>query len=222
MEAIGFTIGIMGLAGLYSICLQAMEHIDIGTNLGKDSQRLISMLLVEMYLLEKWGENTGMNADGSLRRDSVRQYPILGTDRGRLLIFGVLANIERILSDKDNLSKKYGLESARKGPSTVNPTLAGTIDKFMDTAAAVQEQTSLSQKFVWAVRDKRKFQDLVSDLGALVGKLYSLAAPEEASDERASGLVEALAKLQEFVEGMWKNCYQYFILIPATSSSHGH
>lgn len=51
---------------------------------------------------------------------------------------------------------------------------------------------------------KHKFQDPVADLSALARTLFSRATPEEAISETTSSLVKALAKLQEFMEGMEK------------------
>lgn len=203
METIGFTVGLVGLAGLYSCCLQAIEQINIGASLGKDSQKFASMLQVELYLLEQWGAKAGMTADGNVQA-SGHEYPILRTDRGRLLIFGILANIERTLSDKDNLSKKYGLDSAHKSPPTTNHTLAGTIENIQQAGTKIQEQTSFSKKFVWAVRDKGKFENLIADLGSFIGKLYTLSTPEEEGKSAAGipGVAEALATLEKFVEGI--------------------
>ncbi|KAI5839405.1 hypothetical protein DFP73DRAFT_211586 [Morchella snyderi] len=106
MEPISFTVGtVIGLAGLYSVCLQAMEQINDGRNFAKDSQTSYTLFEVERWLLRVWGKKVGIEKESDFHRflkPGSPEYPV---------IRGILRSLESILSSGDDLCKKYGLVS---------------------------------------------------------------------------------------------------------------
>lgn len=69
-----------------------MEQIDIGRDIGKNPQKILAMFEVEKFLLKKWGEKVGVDADGEVRAD---HHSVLDDDEDRSIIYSILANMER-------------------------------------------------------------------------------------------------------------------------------
>jgi hypothetical protein len=106
MEPISFTIGTaIGLAGLYSVCLQAMEQVSDGKNFAEDSKMLYALPETERYLFQVWGKRVGIEKQSDFHRcldPKLPEYP---------RVRGILKSLETILSNGDGLCKKYGLVS---------------------------------------------------------------------------------------------------------------
>lgn len=69
-----------------------MEQIDTGRNIGRDPQKILAMFEVGGFLLKKWGEKVGVDADGEVRAD---HRSVLDDDEDRSIIYSILANMER-------------------------------------------------------------------------------------------------------------------------------
>lgn len=197
MEPVGFTVGIIGLAGLYSVCLQGLEQIDSGRNFGKESRKILVLFETEKFLLRKWGEKVGVIIHGRGRARS--HHPALDV-RSRSVAYNILANIENIWSDGDTLSKKYGLKVATQPTSSITVKIASL--RVQEAAARTQKETSLFRKCTWVIKDEKKFELLVEDLGAFVEKLYAAAAPTDGNEQVVVDVARKLDEMKSFVEGM--------------------
>jgi hypothetical protein len=54
MEPISFTVGIVGLAGLFSVCLDVIDKVDSYKDFGVDSRAIIAQFDADRYLFTKW------------------------------------------------------------------------------------------------------------------------------------------------------------------------
>lgn len=110
MDPISLTVGTaIGLAGLYSVCLQAMEQVINAIEFEKDFGVGRSMFETERYLYVMWGKRVG------IERDSKVRHPCLDTQGSSYLaIRRILQSLETIWSDTDTLCKKYGLDLNQK------------------------------------------------------------------------------------------------------------
>lgn len=171
MEPISFSIGTaMGLAGLYSVCLQVMEQVSDGKNFAEDSQMFYALFETERYLFQVWGKRVGIEKESDFHRCLDPASP----EHPR--IRGILKSLEAILSNGDDLCKKYGLDS--------------------------KERVSIRRKCAWAVIDKKKFDRLVKDIGTLVEKLSTLVSLDE--DPRFD-TTQSLATLAAALSGIYNS-----------------
>lgn len=193
VEPISMAVGTaIGVAGLYSVCMHIMEQALDGKALGKDSEKLFSLLQVEQLLFKRWGERAGIH-------DSSKQHRCLDdTTDEYLVIRSILQNIEIIWSDGDTLSGKYGIE-----PADVSGD--GGVRRAADRR---QKQTSIKGKFFWAIKDKKKFEHLVSDVGAFVQKLFMILDLDlEVGDTtEMPDIDDKLSELRAFVTGILLHC----------------
>ncbi|KAH7108948.1 prion-inhibition and propagation-domain-containing protein [Dactylonectria macrodidyma] len=61
MEPINFAVGIIGLAGLFSSCLEAVDKVQADRSYGSDSHVLDARFKAARVRLEKWGQRVGFN-----------------------------------------------------------------------------------------------------------------------------------------------------------------
>lgn len=193
METVGFAVNVLGLAGLYSVALQGMELITDWTTIGSDLQKIHCMLEAEKYLLEKWGDRTGVNVDGSVR---ARNHPALNNPRTCALAFNIMANIENIVSDADTLSDKYGLEHT---PVPI-ATLQAAHSRIQQAGANTRGRAWYRLKFVWAVKDKSKFKSFVDELRVFIETLHLVVPPNDGNE--MAGVTKMLKKMRLSMEGI--------------------
>ncbi|RYP59586.1 hypothetical protein DL769_008467 [Monosporascus sp. CRB-8-3] len=68
MEPVGLTVGILGLAGLFSSCLEAVEKVHSYRAFGSDSHTLDAQFKAEKLRFEQWGRAVGFD-QGKLSAD---------------------------------------------------------------------------------------------------------------------------------------------------------
>jgi hypothetical protein len=66
MEVVGFTIGVVGLAGLYSTCIQLLGQIESSRTdyIARELHTLHARLCTTKHLLKEWGQALGLDSNG--------------------------------------------------------------------------------------------------------------------------------------------------------------
>ncbi|KAK2016068.1 ankyrin-1, partial [Colletotrichum eremochloae] len=59
MEPVGLAVGVVGLAGLFSTCLEAVQKIDSYKNFGRDSRFLEAQFNASKHRFTEWGQAVG-------------------------------------------------------------------------------------------------------------------------------------------------------------------
>lgn len=184
----------MALAGLYSVCLQAMEQIVDAKHFGQDSKKLHSLFESERFLFKEWGDKVRINDTHAPPHrcldPSSNEYPVVRS---------ILENLQLIWVNGDALSKRYGIESC---PSVVGATQP--------------KKLGLRKKVEWAVKDKKGFGLFVADVGAFVEKLYAILDIDGGSEEIKVINVK-LQDLMSFVEGMCPRANTTVLLLTTDS-----
>ncbi|RYN45548.1 hypothetical protein AA0114_g8966 [Alternaria tenuissima] len=111
MEPVSLTLGAVSLAGLFSLCIQCFDLVEIGRKTSVDYEIMVVKLSIEKRRLMIWGEAVGI-----LRPDQDRD-PLLDDLETRKLVERILSNVQRLFDETQNLKSKYGLE---KTSSTQN------------------------------------------------------------------------------------------------------
>lgn len=180
MEAIGLGVGVVGLAGLFSACVDCLQLIQQGRYLGKDYLLLETKFTNQRLRLVTWGRACGMtNLKGYNER--------LNEEELRPCIEATLLQIVNLFHDGRELQRKYGLRleegktTALSASPTVNATAHwGTVGtstfrrKFRNLKQRVertQKQAGIRLITKWAIDDKMKFTELVQHLKDLVDDL---------------------------------------------------
>ncbi|KAJ4122790.1 hypothetical protein NW768_010235 [Fusarium equiseti] len=182
MEPVGLAVGVVGLAGLFSTCLDALQRLDSYKTASRDSRQLDAQLSATIHLFERWGEGVGIN-QGKLSKDHHRD---LDDPRTFAVIQRLLGSINEFLQTSNNVPKKnLDFTIPNQGP----------------------EKISRWEKTAWALRGRLKQTNQVQTLASLVADLYNIIPPTDTpSDEQnkpsidgsyADEMRELLGKIEE-------------------------
>jgi hypothetical protein len=206
-EVAGLVFGAVSIAALFSTCLEGYTQILSTKSLGKDAAALLCKLEIEETRFIVWGRNAGLLEDESgtgcrIRLDNAE------TVRRALL------QIRSLISDADNLKKRYGLEIDKStasaasnknggGERIANPLFSGEtrmrMRDFMSAepllldeerkqeslVARIQGRASLMKKIRWSSIDETMLASLVDELRGLNNSLTSLLQETEQKQFRA-------------------------------------
>ena len=182
MEPVGLGVGIAGLAGLFSTCVQCFKIVSSSRSCGRNYELLITQFDIEKTRLLQWGEGVGLS-----RWDSPSQHPCLSINSSQLAIERALNCIKLLLTDAEKLRQKYGIDVEREGESGIMISNKDMISqsrlesfrkrfaRFCNHRDPQQKQTNVLAKIKWAIRDCEDFTKLVADMRNFVEGLYKLA-----------------------------------------------
>ncbi|KAI4113692.1 MAG: hypothetical protein LQ338_008129 [Usnochroma carphineum] len=176
-EAAGLAIGTIGLAGLFTACVECVDYISLGRNHGKDFEISMTKLILLKARLSAWGESLLVTQEGQ-ETPALREHWLAEQDNvGRCLI-----SIKTMFEDGSQLESRYGLERLSTDQSlSVIPQgqkskpFQQIEDKLKLRIHSRQEHTSVSKKTRWAIRDKKKFDSLLADLAFFIDGLEDLS-----------------------------------------------
>lgn len=185
MEVAGVIIGGVGLAALFDTCMNTFEYVDTGKKYGVDYQKAALKVSVLELRLSRWGQQVQFSAT-TARNPSADQ------------VEGLLGQIQMDLEDACKASKRYVLPASKgmyqEGVGSVSLESLG--DRFRSLSLKRQKRTSLIKKTLWALRDKRKLDGLISDIKASVDSLESLyPAIKSPSREQRQAVTEDVEQL---------------------------
>ncbi|KAB5518135.1 hypothetical protein GE09DRAFT_1156720 [Coniochaeta sp. 2T2.1] len=172
-ELAGLALGVVGVAGLYSVTLQVFEQISDAANFNRDLETQQAKLKAALTSLRLWGAGTGFTTDGALLPDHHAVF-----DDGRIL---------------------YDVQSALFCIKDACSQLRSTFDKSAagsgnDPRARVKKKiASAGKRLRWAFQEKTKVEDVLNQVICLVGLLYQIARPKDAAS------LESDAKLNEIL-----------------------
>ena len=170
MEPAGLAVGVFGLVGLFSSCLDAAKRIDSWKNFGDDSKILASFFDAKKLLLEKWAEDVGLD-QGTIANDD--HHEALDDPRIFSEVQKHLLLIKKLYSDADDASPPVaGTDAGRQRLSLRRP---------VQLQPGTASSESKSQKTKWALKDKEKCMEQVERLGHFVQDLYNLVPPRGAN-----------------------------------------
>jgi Prion-inhibition and propagation len=173
---------------LYQSALATYEVFTTARNLGKDASVLQAQLLIQEQLLRRWGDGLGLTKT----EDEIDER--LKTETGLFnAVAAALSNIKFILLDTEELKRRYGVEAMDEITDQGHllselaatqildgETLLREHEKRQQDIEKTYKKLSIMKKLRWAIRDKERFESLISHLAKFNNGLYSLMPPVEA------------------------------------------
>src|ERR1700712_5460660 len=102
-EPVGATLGVLGLAGLFTVCVNCFDYVQSGRAIGKDCALIDNQLSAIRLRLFAWGKTTGLtNPTGYDHR--------LDDFRWRQHVRQQLSGISLLFLDSVKLIRRYELE----------------------------------------------------------------------------------------------------------------
>jgi hypothetical protein len=174
MEAAGLGIGVAGLIGLFSSCLDIVERWDSYKDFGVESGSLIARFVADRVRFQQWGQSVGIDKG----RHGDDYYKALDNPLFRSAVDQILQSIKHIDGDTGNFAFNLRYISGPVDPLAQNKSVlhrgSAQFEKF-------QGATSRKSRLRWALRDKARFLALVELFEALVQKLYDLVPPDQST-----------------------------------------
>jgi hypothetical protein len=160
MEPAGLAIGILGLAGLFSTVLDALDAIGDYRSFTADSHVLKVQLNSHRTLLQRWGQIVGLGEDK------------LAVDRGSL---------------GQSLDAKAAHASAQLLQIARDILLSDDVSSRKARTPGLQADMALRwRKLAWALHGKSERKDQVKLLGEIVDQLYKLLPSDQVASNSAS------------------------------------
>lgn len=179
MEPVSFTIGVAGLAGLFSTCMECFDYIQLGRAFGKDYGKCLLRLDAAKLRFSRWGEATGVASTSQV----VDRLALPKEDFR--LAESLLQQIHDLFEDTEKMSIRYQKHAALD--SSISDALA-VCDEEIDLSlqdlqlhsqlraitSRRQKSTGLVQKARWALYEKKKLDTMISDITEFVDRLVDL------------------------------------------------
>lgn len=169
MEPVGVAVGVLGLAGLFSTCLEAVEKLQSYKAFGTDSQDLNTQFKADKLRFEQWGRQVGFD-HGNLAANHNQALDNSGT---RSLVVELFLIIKRVCDASDDAPQQLALHGT--GPGRDGLSSANQAQLFHSAPSK-----SKRRKFAWALWGKGKRTEQVKLFGTVVQQLHHLIAPDGA------------------------------------------
>ncbi|CAI7670194.1 unnamed protein product [Penicillium palitans] len=165
MEPVSFAVGIIGLAGLFSTCLDAVERFDSWKDYDSEFRSLVAQFKAQKLRLAKWGVAVGLEDDEL----SYVHNSLLDDPKIESMVKELLLAIDAVCRDEDKalLTPMLGKDE--------NPTK----DQLFHRHAP---RESKRQKLGWVFRTKAKRVAQVDNFSKLVDSLHNLIPIEDPKD----------------------------------------
>ncbi|KAF6788786.1 ankyrin repeat domain-containing protein 52 [Colletotrichum sojae] len=174
MEPVGLAVGVAGLAGLFSTCLEAVQRVDSYKNYGRDSRSLAAQFDADKHRLEQWGQAVGIEKT----KLSDAHHPALDNQKTFSLVQRLLVSIQDFCSGADDAIEPQPLLADGEFPT--NKLLSTQLARSRHGAPT----DSKWRKVAWALRGKTKSTDQIQTFALLVQCLYNVVPPDDAKGIR--------------------------------------
>ncbi|KAJ5426965.1 hypothetical protein N7465_002035 [Penicillium sp. CMV-2018d] len=173
MEPVSFAVGIIGLAGLFSTCLEAVERFDSWKDYDSEFRSLVAQFKAQKLRLAKWGVAVGLEDDEL----SYVHNALLDDPKIEATVKELLLAINAVCRDEDKafLTPMLGKDETP------------TKDQLFHRHAP---RESKRQKLGWVFRTKAKRVAQVDHFSKLVESLHNLIPiddPKEHMGRRPTG-----------------------------------
>jgi hypothetical protein len=198
-EVFGLVFGASGLFPYFQACLQGYKFISTLRLFGRDAAHLEARFVVEETRLLLWGRiHNLVTEQGQLNDREVSDYLLL--PEVKKTVNNLLVTIAGVSEGLREIMAKYELRARSDAPGSIESIpveessaarLNGPLNSPMDdpevergvearSARGSELNTSgvpMKKRFMWNLRDRKAFEDLLKDFKEGVSTLYSLTLP---------------------------------------------
>jgi hypothetical protein len=211
---------VIGVAGLFSSCVDAFTYFKAAQRTEEDAEILLLKLDIEKTRLLVWGNEVGI-FNVNLRHSRLH-------DEGTVtLLARILGQIKRLLTDSERLRSSYGLRIQELPQGRTIDFLSSKSLAIFRTSSSrfwTRNASRLSSdlqavrgsvvaKTKWAIYAKERFQGLVNDVKQFIDSLYELVPVDrETQDGIIKADIESLLDLSQLrlVEAATEDSYRAY------------
>jgi hypothetical protein len=206
MAGVGEVLGAIGLAALFSSCVDCFGYFKASQRMERDSQILLVKLDIEKTRLLVWGNAVGI-FDATSSHSGPAQNSIINDEAACQLIGRCLKSIESVLTDAEHLTRDCGVvEQHHPRQREIDFVSANSMAVFRTSwrrffvrnSSALPRRDGLLARTKWAIYRKELFQGLINHLKDLVDGLYVLVPHvTQVLNNTVEADVECLTSLEE-------------------------
>jgi hypothetical protein len=205
MKPTGFAIGIAGLAGAFTACVDCFEYIQLGRQFGQDYGKCLLKLDTAKLRMSRWGAAMGLGPEPHLK-------PQMSASNEEIrLAQSLLKQILESFEDAERISERFKKHTSMQNANS-DELLVCNATSDMDSdyqrlhltmrelALKRQKGTSIRKKAAWALYEKKRFEGMIEDVTGFTSHLVDLF-PTAQDDQRALCKTElsAINKSQDLV-----------------------
>jgi Prion-inhibition and propagation len=171
-EAVGLIVGGVGLASLFTTCIDCFEYVQLGRQFGTNYQRSLLKLDIVKLRLSRWADAVN---------DSQQHYNVaIGSTSEASKVQEILSEIIELFANAEKVSAKYKMKAkpgdlvAYNADADLEPDLRSMHNKMRELAIKRQKRSSFAQKAAWALYEEKHFHRLIEDVTTLVDGLVEL------------------------------------------------
>jgi hypothetical protein len=168
-EVFGVIAGALSVVGLFKNCVEYFEYIRLGQSFGDDYERYQLRLDIAKLRLERWGTAIGINEDPRFR--SLRPAR---TDKEVRLIRSLLRELKHVFEDIQNSEQRYQIKGSENQGLPRDLNTGDGIRKLRRPGHLRQWQSGFFKKTAWALYDKKRFEDMLTDMNRLLDDMETL------------------------------------------------
>lgn len=210
MEVAGLAVGLAGLAGLFSTCIECFDYVELATTFGTDLGTCLLRLDVARLRLSRWGVCAGLAITNGNGMQIPARVPLSMQEDDYRVAQQLLEHICNAFAVAEKMSARYEVQTTSLAvrPSAVHGQLAlpeqeerdGVLldssvrrvhTSLTELARGRQKQASLLRKTRWALHDKKRFEKLIDVIHDSVQSLIDLFPAPAVEQMRQLSRVEA-------------------------------
>lgn len=196
MEFVSFAVGVAGLAGLFSACVDAIENVHAYKNYDYESSYINAPFAANKPLFQRWADGVGISS-GKLKDV---HHPDLDNVEVVSVVGRMLSNIQDIFSRTDSISSKLAIKSTDDEILSLSKINNSSQKKFFSTKNS-HASPSRGNKLFWALGGKTHFIAQVDVFGVLVGKLYEIIPVGEAGNlSKSTSLYRSILRARTYAK----------------------
>lgn len=223
MEVAGLVIGGVSVAGLFTVCVECFEYVQVGRELGKNYQTALLKLDLLKLRLCRWFTAIRDSAVTAQSEEEIKKA------------HDVLGQIIYLFEETEKRSKRFSKpprgpgEGSSRQPPDVDADLEAIHHKMRSLALKRQKQSTFTQKAKWALYEEKQFKRLIEDIDPLVKDLVELFPVTKAQERQLSledaqelqaGPARGIDMLQEANEGEDELLQESITKVMAGQSKH--
>lgn len=181
MEPVGLTLGAVALVSLFSSCIELIEYFELSKSYEYDYEKACIKLRLLQSRLRKWGASSQLGKCDECNTDNVAFCHWREYTPDDSVIDSSLRGIYEILSNAELLQSKYSLFPRKPTSNILGSFRIKARSKASADPAGTKQFTRPTLKrrsTTWAVRDKRRFDALISDLDFFISNLEKVVPQE--------------------------------------------
>ena len=194
MEVAGLVFGAVGVAGLFSICIDVLEKVDVYRDFDITSKQLLVRFETEKSKLREWATAVGIEENTLLdqhhpRFDDKNVYP---------LVERILYIIQELFSKTDHLSDRI-FRGSTKRKDEPKAFRRGLLDRDQPK---LELGISAKSRLKGMFGDESRFRQNIENLEVLVQNLHTLVPPkQDVSNEKLFESMAVTTGLYSYASG---------------------